>query len=68
MDKIKAHPWFNRLTPKPSAPLVPPPTPEQLQNPVSDPHDVDEDIMQNLRTLWQGTSRREIFEALTSDG
>jgi serine/threonine-protein kinase HSL1 (negative regulator of Swe1 kinase) len=68
MDKIQSHPWFIRRKPRAFGQLIAPPAPDQLRKPIGQAKDLDADILQNLRTLWHGSSKAEIIQALTSEG
>lgn len=69
MEEIQKHPWMTRKAPRSihGAPPYVPPSIDQIDHPVSSRHDIDPDILSNLRTLWNGTSENEIVDALLSD-
>ncbi len=68
MPEILSHPFFVSRPPRviPGRPLVSPPSLDEVECPISSPHDVDPDIMGNLKTLWHGASDDEIISALLS--
>jgi hypothetical protein len=66
MDLIRTHPWVTRRRPRELAFQPQPPTPDQIERPVAEIDEIDADILQNLRTLWQGASEDEVIDALIS--
>lgn len=66
MEQIRSHPWFNRRPPRELAESHQPPTPDQIERPVTAVDEIDADILANLRTLWNGSSEDEIIDALIS--
>ena len=66
MEHIRSHPWFTRRQPRELPYFVQPPTPDQIDRPVSDVDEIDDDILANLRTLWNGADENDIIEALVS--
>ncbi|GAA95508.1 uncharacterized protein L969DRAFT_92640 [Mixia osmundae IAM 14324] len=65
MAEILVHPFFNR-TPPPSSSLVDPPPIDQVDHPVASAEEIDQDIFENLQTLWHGVPAQDIVEALVS--
>jgi len=66
MEEIQVHPWFTRRPPRQIADHAQPPTPDQIDRPVTEIDEIDADILANLRTLWQGASEDEVIDALIS--
>jgi len=66
MDQIRSHPWFLRRTPRELPTYSQPPTPDQIERPVTAVDEIDADILANLRTLWNGSSEDEVIDALIS--
>lgn len=70
MADIMRHPFFQRRQDTDSGRalhVVEPPRLEEIARPVRSERDVDRDILRNLRTLWQGSSEREIVKSLLSN-
>lgn len=69
MADIMRHPFFQRKQDTDSGRkinLVEPPRLEEIARPVRSERDIDRDILRNLRTLWNGTSEKEIVQSLLS--
>jgi len=69
MADIMRHPFFLRKQDTDSGRkinLVEPPRLEEIARPVRSERDIDRDILRNLRTLWNGTSEKEIVQSLLS--
>ncbi|GAA5963658.1 hypothetical protein JCM3765_003535 [Sporobolomyces pararoseus] len=68
MEDIRAHPWVTRKAPKLIYGSPPPPPPDvgQIARPVGSRADVDPEILQNLKTLWQGAKEDDIVRELLS--
>lgn len=68
MEEIRAHPWVTRKAPKLIYGSPPPPPPDvgQIARPVGSRADVDPEILQNLKTLWQGAKEDDIVRELLS--
>ncbi|GAA6022405.1 hypothetical protein JCM11491_001580 [Sporobolomyces phaffii] len=68
MEEIQAHPWVTRVPPRAIYGSAPPPPPnvEQIARPVGSREDVDPEILQNLKTLWQGAKEDDIVRELLS--
>lgn len=67
MPEIMAHPFFIRSPPRLAGgrELPTPLALDTMARPVP-VHDIDPDIMANLRTLWHGATQGEIYKALMS--
>ncbi|GAA5890492.1 hypothetical protein JCM5296_005062 [Sporobolomyces johnsonii] len=68
MEEIQAHPWMTRKPPRLIYGVPPPAPPDvsQIARPVGSRDDVDPEILQNLKTLWQGSGEEEIVRELLS--
>ncbi|GAA6064411.1 hypothetical protein JCM10212_001235 [Sporobolomyces blumeae] len=68
MEEIQAHPWMTRKPPRMihGSPPPAPPDVSQIARPVGSREDVDPEILQNLKTLWQGTQEDDIVRELLS--
>ena len=69
MAEIMRHAFFQRRQDTNSGRrlnLVEPPRLEEIARPVRSEREIDRDILRNLRTLWHGTSEREIVQSLLS--
>ncbi|ORY33799.1 hypothetical protein BCR39DRAFT_519287 [Naematelia encephala] len=69
MAEIMRHPFFQRRQDTDSGRrlhVVEPPRLEEIARPVRSEREIDRDILRNLRTLWQGSSEREIVHSLLS--
>ncbi|GAA5881930.1 hypothetical protein JCM16303_003472 [Sporobolomyces ruberrimus] len=68
MEEIQAHPWVTRNPPRAIYGSAPPPPPDvgQIARPVGSREDVDPEILQNLKTLWQGAKEDDIVRELLS--
>ncbi|WVQ98704.1 hypothetical protein IAU59_005835 [Kwoniella sp. CBS 9459] len=70
MNDIMRHPFCQRKQDTDSGRrinLVEPPRLEEIARPVKSEREIDRDILRNLRTLWNGTSEREIVKSLLSN-
>lgn len=69
MEKIQQHPWMTRRPPRAihGAPPYSPPSIDQIEHPVASHRDIDPDILNNLKTLWNGASEESIVECLLSE-
>ncbi|OCF36519.1 CAMK/CAMKL/GIN4 protein kinase [Kwoniella heveanensis BCC8398] len=70
MNEIMRHPFCQRKQDTDSGRrinLVEPPRLEEIARPVKSEREIDRDILRNLRTLWNGTSEREIVKSLLSN-
>lgn len=69
MAEIMKHPFCQRQQDTDSGRrlnLVEPPRMEEIARPVRSEREIDRDILRNLRTLWNGTSEKEIVQSLLS--
>lgn len=68
MEEIQAHPWVTRNPPRLIYGSAPPAPPDvgQIARPVGSRDDVDPEILQNLKTLWQGAKEDDIVRELLS--
>ncbi|WWC90046.1 uncharacterized protein L201_004977 [Kwoniella dendrophila CBS 6074] len=70
MAEIMRHPFCQRKQDTDSGRrinLVEPPRLEEIARPVRSEREIDRDILRNLRTLWNGTSEKEIVTSLLSN-
>ncbi|WWC69471.1 uncharacterized protein I206_103412 [Kwoniella pini CBS 10737] len=70
MAEIMRHPFCQRKQDTDSGRrinLVEPPRLEEIARPVRSEREIDKDILRNLRTLWNGTSEKEIVISLLSN-
>ncbi|WVW83108.1 hypothetical protein I302_105126 [Kwoniella bestiolae CBS 10118] len=70
MAEITRHPFCQRKQDTDSGRrinLVEPPRLEEIARPVRSEREIDRDILRNLRTLWNGTSEKEIVTSLLSN-
>ncbi|WRT67120.1 uncharacterized protein IL334_004086 [Kwoniella shivajii] len=70
MAEIMRHPFCQRKQDTDSGRrinLVEPPRLEEIARPVRSEREIDRDILRNLRTLWNGTSEKEIVVSLLSN-
>ncbi|WVR05278.1 hypothetical protein IAU60_002290 [Kwoniella sp. DSM 27419] len=70
MHDIMHHPFCQRRQDTDSGRrinLVEPPRLEEIARPVRSEREIDRDILRNLRTLWNGTSEKEIIRSLLSN-
>ncbi|GAA6039873.1 hypothetical protein JCM8097_006773 [Rhodosporidiobolus ruineniae] len=68
MDEIQRHPWVTRSAPRLiyGQPPPPPPNVAQIAQPVRSKEDIDPEILNNLKTLWQGAKEADIVKELLS--
>ena len=62
MSEILAHPFFTSRPPKP--PLVRVPDLAEIAKPIARASDIDPDLFDNLRTLWNGTPDQQLIRRL----
>lgn len=68
MKEIQAHPWMTRRPPRSihGAPPYTLPSIDHIEHPVASYQEIDPDILNNLKTLWNGASEEAIVESLLS--
>lgn len=69
MEDIQAHPWMTRNPPRAIYGQMPPAPPDValIARPVGSREDVDPEILQNLKTLWQGAKEDNIVRQLLTE-
>ncbi|CDH53197.1 camk camkl gin4 protein kinase [Lichtheimia corymbifera JMRC:FSU:9682] len=66
MKQIMAHPWF-RETPINMARFPIPPSPAEIGQPISDPSEIDDRIVETIKFLWGESNADPIISALVSN-
>ena len=64
MPEILVHPFFTSRPPKPTLARVPDLT--EIAKPIARATDIDHDLFDNLRTLWNDTPDQELIRRLTN--
>lgn len=66
MEQIMAHPWFREVEPANLGNLPVPPSPSQIGQPVTDPSEIDDRILETIKFLWDESSTEAVVQALLS--
>jgi hypothetical protein len=64
MEQIMAHQWFRETEPVNVGLLPVPPTESEIGQPVSDPSEIDDRILETIKFLWGETKDEAVIDAL----